>query len=207
MPLLIDGHINPSWTTIGESMDKNTRMTFDNLHSEDGDTRFKAMNTILKMTDERVDWAHEVWDDMLAHLRHDNNHQRAIAAQVLCNLAKSDTENRMTKDFAALLAVTKDERFVTARHCLQSLWKVGAAGTKLQKIVLDGLAGRFKECAAEKNCTLIRYDIIQGLKRLHDAVKDEAVKEKALELIGTETDDKYRKKYASVWRAKRGSSG
>jgi len=187
-------------------MDKDTRTTFDTLHSEDGDTRFKAMNTILRMTEERVAWAHEVWDDLLKHLSHENNHQRAIAAQVLCNLAKSDTENRMAKDFAALLAVTKDEKFVTARHCLQSLWKVGAAGKKLQKIVVDGLAGRFKECAAEKNCTLIRYDIIQGLKRLYDAVKDETVKEKAIELIETEDDHKYRKKYASLWKSKRSSS-
>lgn len=187
-------------------MHKNTRTNLDNLHSEDGDTRFKAMNAILKMTEERVDWAHEVWDDLVEHLRHENNHQRAIAAQVLCNLAKSDTENRMVKDFAVLLAVTKDEKFVTARHCLQSLWKVGAAGKKLQKIVVDGLSGRFKEGSAEKNCTLIRYDIIQGLKRLYDAVKDETVKEKAMELIGTEGDDKYRKKYASLWRVKRSSS-
>lgn len=187
-------------------MDKNTRTNLDNLHSEDGDTRFKAMNTILKMTEERVDWAHEVWDDLLKQLRHENNHTRAIAAQVLCNLAKSDTENRMIKDFPALLAVTKDERFVTARHCLQSLWKVGAAGKKLQKIVVDGLAGRFKECAAEKNCTLIRFDIIQGLRRLYDSVKDETVKEKAMELIQTETNDKYRKKYSTVWRVKKGSS-
>ena len=188
-------------------MDKNTRTNLDNLHSEDGDTRFNAMNAILKLTEERVDWAHEVWDDMLAHLRHENNHQRAIAAQVLCNLAKSDTQNRMVKDFSALLAVTKDERFVTARHCLQSLWKVGVAGNKLQKIVVDGMASRFKECAAEKNCTLIRYNIIQGLKRLYDAVKDETVKAKAMALIETESDDKYRKKYASVWRVKRGTSG
>jgi len=187
-------------------MDKNTRINLDNLHSEDGDTRFKAMNAILKLTEERVDWAYEVWDDLLEHLRHANNHQRAIATQVLCNLAKSDTENRMTKDFAALLAVTKDERFVTARHCLQSLWKVGAAGKKMQKIVVDGLAVRFKECAAEKNGTLIRYDIIQGLKRLHDAVKDESIKEKAMQLIETERDEKYRKKDASVWRVKRSAS-
>ena len=125
-------------------MDKNTRMNLDNLHSEDGDTRFKAMNAILKMTDERVDWANAAWDGLLKQLRHENNHERAIAAQVLCNLAKSDTENRMAKDFAALLAVTKDERFVTARHCLQSLWKVGAAGKKLQKIVVDGLGADSK---------------------------------------------------------------
>ena len=55
-------------------MDKNTRTNLDNLHSEDGDTRFKAMNAILKMTENRVDWANEVWDDLLKHLRHENNH-------------------------------------------------------------------------------------------------------------------------------------
>ena len=54
---------------------------------------------------------------------------------------------------------------------------------------------------------MIRYDIIQGLKRLYDAVKDETVKEKAMQLIGTETDNKYHKKYASVWRVKRSSPG
>jgi hypothetical protein len=57
----------------------------------------------------------------------------------------------MRKDFGALLKVTKDARFVTARHCLQSLWKVAAAGRQQQKLVVDGLAGRFRECAAEKD--------------------------------------------------------
>jgi hypothetical protein len=102
------------------------------------------------------------------------------------------------------LAVTKDEKFVTARHSLQSLWKVGAAGKKQRKILVEGLERRFKECITEKNCTLIRYDIIQGLRNLYDAatVKDEKVREKALELIETEEDLKYRKKYASVWRSR-----
>ncbi len=183
-------------------MDRNTRTNLDNLRSQDGDTRFKALNYVLKVTDERVDWAHEVWDDLVQHKRHEDNHQRAIAAQVLCNLAKSDTENRMLKDFDALLAVTNDERFVTARHCLQSLWKVGAAGKKYQKVVVDGLAGRFRDCVTEKNCTLIRFDIIQGLRKLYEAVKDEKIREKAMELIETEDDDKYRKKYATVWKIK-----
>lgn len=70
----------------------------------------------------------------------------------------------------------------------------------MQKIVLDALEDRFKNCAAEKNCTLIRYDIIQGLRNLYDEVKDEEIREKALELIETEEDLKYRKKYARVWK-------
>jgi len=43
-------------------------------------------------------------------------------------------------DLAALLNVTKEERFVTARHSLQSLWKVGVAGELQRKALLKGLA-------------------------------------------------------------------
>jgi hypothetical protein len=183
-------------------MDKTTRTNLNNLWSEDRQLQNDAFTYILKVTDKPVDWAYEARDELLANLSHKDNHNRAIAAQVLANLAKSDPKNRMLKDFGALLAVTKDERFVTARHCLQSLWKVGAAGKKQQKIYMEGLERRFKECITEKNCTLIRYDILQSMRNVFDKVKDEKVKEKALELIETEEDLKYRKKYASLWKIK-----
>jgi len=181
-------------------MNRIIRTNLDNLLTQDGDRRYKALIYVLKVTDNRVDWAYDVWDQLVENLRHQDNHQRAIAAQVLCNLAKSDPGNRMLKDFDALLAVTRDERFVTARHTLQAIWKVGATGNKQQKMVVDCLAGRFTDCVAEKNCTLIRYDIIQGLRNLYDEVKDEKVREVALELIESEVDLKYRKKYAGVWK-------
>jgi hypothetical protein len=181
-------------------MDRITRKNLENLLSKDGELRYEALIYVLKVTDKRVDWAYDVWDQLVENLRHQDNHQRAIAAQLLCNLAKSDPENRMLKDFNALIAVTRDERFVTARHSLQAIWKVGAAGKKQQKMVVDRLAGRFIECVVEKNCTLIRYDIIQGLRKLYDEAKDEKVREKALELIESEQDLKYRKKYAGLWK-------
>ena len=184
-------------------MNKTTRTNLDNLWSEDRELQNKAFFQILKATDKPVDWAYDVWDEMVENLSHSDNHNRAIAAQILCNLAKSDPKHRMLKDFDALLAVTKDERFVTARHCMQALWKVGFAGEKQKKILVDGLAGRFKECIKEKNCTLIRYDILQSLRNVYDGVKDEKIREKALQLIETEKDLKYRKKYSGLWRGKR----
>jgi hypothetical protein len=152
------------------------------------------------MTNEKVDWAYEIWDDLKNDLTHPDNHQRAIAAQLLCNLAKCDPEGRMFGDFPALMEVTKDKRFVTARHCIQSLWKIGMAGMQQKEMLLNGLAERFRNCAEEKNCTLICYDIIQGLRKLYDKEEDETVKQLALDLIETEEDLKYRKKYASVWK-------
>jgi len=124
---------------------------------------------------------------------------RAISAQVLANLAKSDPKNRMQKDFPALVTGTKDEKIVPARHTLQSIWKVGVE-KKMQETVVAALANRFTDCMTEKNWTLIRYDIIQDLRNLYEEVKDEKIKEKALELIETEEDAKYKKKYASVWK-------
>ena len=181
-------------------MDKTIQTQIDNIRSEDGDVQNKAYFYILEKTDKPMDWAYEVWDKMVEGLAHKDNHVRAISAQVLSNLAKSDPKNRMLKDFDKLLQVTKDERFVTARHCLQSLWKVGVAGKKQQKVYMDGLERRFKECITEKNCTLIRYDILQSFRNVYDELEDEKIKAKALELIDTENDPKYRKKYATVWR-------
>jgi len=181
-------------------MDKTTQTQLNNLWTGDRDRQNQAYYYILEATDKPVDWAYEVWDKLLANLTHKDNHNRAIASQVLCNLAKSDPKNRMLKDFDKLLTVTKDERFVTARHGLQSLWKVGVTGNKQKKIYVEGLERRFKECATEKNGTLIRYDIIQSLRNVYEAIKDEKVKEKALELIEMEEDPKYRKKYASLWK-------
>src|SRR5258706_14693249 len=136
-----------------------TQTNLQNLWSEDRELQNKAFSYILDVTDKPVDWAYEAWHEVIENLTHRDNHNRAIATQVLCNLAKSDPKNRMLKDFDKVLAVTHDKMFVTARHTLQALWKVGAAGKKQQKLVVDRLAGRFQEAAAEKNCTLIRYDI------------------------------------------------
>lgn len=183
-------------------MDAITKAQLDNLRSEDRDLQNEAFFYVLEATDKPVDWAYDVWDDLVQGLSHRDNHVRAISAQVLCNLAKSDPEKRMLRDFDALLAVTKDERFVTARHCLQALWKVGAAGDDQRRRLVDGLERRFNECITEKNCTLIRYDIAQSLRNVYDAVGDEAIRTKALALIESEADSKYRRKYAGVWKAK-----
>ena len=179
-------------------MDTKTQKHLDNLFSEDRDMQNAAFSSILKETEKPVDWAYEVWDQLLEGLRHKDNHVRAISAQILANLAKSDPDNRMQKDFPALMAVTRDEKFVTARHTLQSIWKVGLE-KKLHKTVVNALADWFKHCTVHKNRTLIRYDIIQDFRNLYNELKDEKIKQKALELIEMEEDAKYKKKYASVW--------
>jgi hypothetical protein len=181
-------------------MDAMMRAHFDNLSSDDGQTRYDALEALMAATNAPVDWAYEVWDDLVQRTRHPDNHQRAIATTLLCNLAKSDADGRILKALPAIMAVTRDDKFVTARHTIQALWKIGAAGEAQRQAVLARTMERFVDCAAEKNCTLIRYDLLVGLRELYTAVPDEAIKTQALALIESETDSKYRKKYQTVWK-------
>jgi hypothetical protein len=160
-----------------------------------------AFHGVMAATESTVPWAYEVWDDLLEKLTHPDNHHRAIAAQVLCNLAKSDPDDRMSHTLDALMTVTHDARFVTARHCLQSLWKVGTVGYRQRERLLSALRDRFAAAADEKNGTLVRYDITVVLRKVYDAVGDEDVKAASEAWIDAEADPKYRKKYEKVWRS------
>ena len=183
-------------------MNMTIQTKFDHVWSENRALQNTAFHALLEETKGVVDWAYEVWDTVIENLSHKDIHNRAIAAQILCNLAKSDPGQRILQDFEAMLNVTKDKRFVTARHCLQSLWKIGLVGEKQLECLINGLETRFHECIAEKNCTLIRYDILFSMRKLFDVNQNELIKAKALELIETEQDIKYRKKYATAWKFK-----
>jgi len=171
-----------------------------NIHALDKNIQSESYQYLLEITNHPVVWAYDAWDELVRDLMSPDNRLRSIAAQLLCNLAKSDPKKRILKDFDALLNVTRDEKFVTARHALQCLWKIGAVCPKHRQKLLTGLATRFNDCASEKNCTLIRYDIVVAHRTLHDFAPHESVHAQALALIESEADLKYRKKYAGVWR-------
>ncbi len=183
-------------------MEAAIRTYFKNIYAQDRPLQNEAYACLMTITEKPVPWAYEVWDELMKALKHADNHVRAIAAQLLCNLALSDPEQRMVKDMEALWLVTKDERFVTARHCLQSMWKIGLAGETQRKKLLQGLERRFENCLSEKNWTMIRGDILICLKQVYETTEDESAKETALRLIKSEQDPKYFKKFAAIWKVK-----
>ncbi|ALC82761.1 MULTISPECIES: hypothetical protein [Bacillus] len=181
-------------------MDSITKSYFENLEAKDKSLQLEAFQNIMDATKGKVDWAYEVWDQLIEWLTDPDNHRRSRAAQFLAGLAISDPDKRMLCDFPALWEVTKDPKFVTARHSLQSIWKVGLAGPEQKEMVLNHIIERFKNGMNEKHYTLIRYDMIEGLKKLYDEINDEHIKEIAMTLIESEEDSKYRKKYLSAWK-------
>jgi Transposase IS66 family len=47
------------------NMNKTARMDWGNLRSQDGETRYQAFMRLLETTKQPMDWAYEVWDELI----------------------------------------------------------------------------------------------------------------------------------------------
>jgi hypothetical protein len=184
-------------------MDEQVRELFSNLESPDDRIRMDALQAILALTEDQVDWVYEVWDGLLDKLSHPNSYQRTIAIRVLCNLAKSDTQDRMSVALPQLLAHTKDEKFITSRQCLQNIWKVALTTQSNRQQVLDHLEPRYQECIVEKHYNLLRQDILQSIVCLYKEESDPELLTMAQALARAEPDLKYRKTYDAMLKARK----
>lgn len=190
------------WSARREkTMNEDLRELFTRRSSSEKDEAYRALCTLFEMAEEPVEWAYEVWDELVDDLSHKEGSKRAFAAQMLARLAISDPDTRMSKDFRKVASVMRDEKTVTARHTLQSLWRVGLAGPKQKAMVLAALESRFRECGGEKNATLVRTDVITALGRLSRATGDDALEDLVDGLVESESDEGQRKKQRAAWRA------
>jgi hypothetical protein len=176
-------------------MNKTIQQHIENLGSTDDKVRLNALQTLLKVTESEVDWVYEVWDPLLEKLGHENSYQRSIGIMMLCNLAKSDAQDRMKSALNAILLHTRDEKFITTRQCIQNIWKTATTKSNRDKVVKH-LEKRFMECADEKHSNLLRQDIIQSLVLM--SRQDDTIPVKARLLISQGPDAKNRKKYEAL---------
>ncbi len=183
-------------------MNKNIQKHVEDLASTDDKIWLDALQATLKLTESKVDWVYEVWDLLLEKLDHENSYQRSIGIMLLCNLAKSDAENRLADSFDRLLVHTKDEKFITSRQCIQNIWKIAAANKSNREKMLKHLEKRFVECAGEKHSNLLRQDIIQSMLAVYQVDKDEKLLTRVQALIAKEQEPKYRKQYEALLKSK-----
>lgn len=189
-------------------MNPRIQALFDDRTSGDADRAYRAFVQLMAEAEAGASWAYEVWDDLVVGLASADNHQRAFSVQLLARLALSDPEQRMLKDFEAVARTMRDERFVTARHTVQSIWRVALAGTAQRDLALDALEAWFHGCVSHKNAALIRTDLITSLGQLAQALSANdsdpagraAVQCLADALIAGEAEDKAKKKQLAAWR-------
>ena len=181
-------------------MDDTVRALLADRDASDREVAYQALVELFERTERPVPWAYDVWDGFLEQLTDKEGSKRSFAAQLLTRLAISDPEGRMLEDFPRVAAVLRDDKTVTARHTLQSIWRVGLAGPAQRELVCRALEERFAEAGGEKATSLVRRDVVTALGHLFGATGDEAVEAVATALIASEPEEKERKKQRAAWR-------
>lgn len=187
-------------------MDPRAAELFAARRSGDRQAAYQAFVELMELCEAPVDWAYEVWDQTRSELSSRAGAERAFAAQLLSRLALSDPEARILGDFPLLAALLRDEKPVTARHTLQSIWRVGLAGPEPLALVLRELEQRFDEAAAEPRGSLVRTDVLTALGQLAAAQGDPRVAALARALLTREPDPKALRKQRASWKKASGSA-
>ena len=143
------------------------------LGSKDNKIRKNALDIMLKLTQEKVDWVYEIWDILVDKLNSKNSYQRTIGVFLLSNLAKSDYEGRFLEIIDRYLQLTEDEKFIASRQTIQSSYKVAIAIKQLKDKIVNHLIKMFSENKhLNSHANLIRKDIVQSLCNINNAYQD-----------------------------------
>lgn len=57
---------------------KNIDRLFVDLQSKDNKTRFDAFQTLLQITENKIEWVYDKWFDLIEKLNSENSFQRSI---------------------------------------------------------------------------------------------------------------------------------
>lgn len=168
---------------------------FDALQSKDDKVRYPAFKRLLEITEQPVVWVYDKWHDLIDKLTSDNSYQRTIGFMLLTNLAKSDTEGRIVDKLGVLLQFTDDEKFITARQCIQNVWQIAVNKPDIESKVVQHLEHAWTDNIHLKtHANLIKQDIIASLFAIYKANGNKVAKETLDRLISEEADDKFVKK-------------
>lgn len=132
----------------------------------------EALQALSRLAEEPVTWAAAAWPPLLEIASRRANENCAVAGRLLCLLAKDGQATPMLRDLDKVFGLVKDDRLAVARTVLREFWRVGLVSDDLRRAVVDRLQDWFHNCTTGKNSIQIRFDIIDGLAKLHRATGD-----------------------------------
>jgi hypothetical protein len=143
-----------------------------------------SYNVISQASQMRPELFYPYWEDFAGLLDHPNSYHRDFALIILANLTPADKENKFLKVCNDYFSHINDEKFMTARKCIENTGKIMESKVELTGDITDILLDVDKRCDFPlKQKALLKSDIIQlfykfyeqinNKKRVNEFVKDE----------------------------------
>jgi len=131
---------------------------------------------ISKASQERPELFYKYWNDFSLLLQHKNSYHRDIGLTIIANLTKVDSENRFQKIFKDYISHVNDEKFMTARCCVQNSKKIICNKIEIEKQIVDIFINIDNKCGfPDKQKELLKNDILEVFDDIyaHSSCKSE----------------------------------
>ncbi len=112
----------------------------EGLWEKDNNKRYKTFLTLRSLS-QSSDCVYPFWDQLEAKLSDENSYQRSIGLMLLSENVRWDKNQRFKRTIKRYLAACNDEKFITARQCLQGLVTVVQATDAYDAQIKRHLAG------------------------------------------------------------------
>ena len=182
-------------------METNINILMEMLSLKDDTARYSAFQELLTITDSPVPWFDQYRSLLMEKLSDENSYQRSIGLMLLCNLAKNDTHHEYRQILDLLMPLINDEKFITERQYLQSIWKVAIVNEEYSKRIVPQLEKEFYDCLSKKHSNLLRQDIIESMIKILEKMPTQEIKDTIGKMIEDEQDEKSKKKYIKMLEA------
>lgn len=159
---------------------------------------YNSYYIISRACEIRPDLFYEHWDDFESLLNHPNSYHRDFALKLLAILVKVDEENRFSTVFNDYFSHINDEKFMTARKCVENTAKILSS----RKEFIDDVVGILLDVDnladfPEKQKALLKSNVIQVCDDFYEQINDKkGVKqfvERELKSISPKTRGKAKK--------------
>jgi hypothetical protein len=168
---------------------------------EKDDTIRYATFTILRLVSARCDLVYHYWDTFAELIDDPNSYQRSIGLILISENIRWDSSDKFGKICSNYLKHCEDEKFITARQCIQGLTKIVDHTQKYRKEILDMLLGIDLESKKDTQVGLLLLDIVEVLGELYEEQPEERIEnylKKKYEFAQALGNDKVRKKIKAI---------
>lgn len=126
---------------------------------------YHSFNVVSQASQEHSELFYEYWRDIVPLLSHKNSYHRDFALTILANLTEADNGHLFSKLYRDYFARIHDQKFMTARCCIQNATKVIANVPALREEIttlLIDLDNRSTYTAKQQ--ALLKYDVLLVLE-------------------------------------------
>lgn len=161
------------------------------LNEKDDNIRYAAF-LLLQILSEKDDRVYRHWETFVEKLNDDNSYQRSLGLMLISENIRWDIEDRFAKICTAYLEHCDDEKFITARQCIQGLNKIISQTKKYRKEIIERLTRLDFEKRKDTQKGLLLLDAVEVLGKLYQEEKDAEI-ESFLKLKYEQGNDKVKK--------------